>query len=128
MRYQFLSSWNGMSFFYDDHITQPEDFQLYTDAAPSAGFGGYFDGRWFSAEWPPEFASLAPSSAIYEMYPIVVAAILWGHKWSRKIIAIHTDNSAIVDIINKGWSQCLAIMQFVQTSAQNQFIIQALHI
>ena len=108
MWHQFLSSWNGISLFYDDHITQPEDFQLFTDAAP--------------------FASLAPSSAIHEMYPVVVAAILWGHKWSRKIIAIHTDNSAIVDIINKGWSQCLAIMQFVQTSAQNQFIIQALHI
>ncbi|KAG1935441.1 hypothetical protein F2P79_019279 [Pimephales promelas] len=32
---QFLSSWNGISFFYNDYVTQPEDIQLYTDAAPS---------------------------------------------------------------------------------------------
>ncbi|RXN37603.1 poly [Labeo rohita] len=36
---QFLSSWNGISFFYNDYVSQPEDIQLYTDAAPSTGFG-----------------------------------------------------------------------------------------
>ncbi|XP_075935401.1 uncharacterized protein LOC142935139 [Anarhichas minor] len=39
--HQFLSFWNGISFFYDEHITKLEDIQLYTDAAPSIGFGGF---------------------------------------------------------------------------------------
>ncbi|RXN07697.1 tyrosine recombinase [Labeo rohita] len=69
---QFLSSWNGISFFYNDYISQAEDIQLYTDAAPSIGFGGYYSGRWFASEWPPEFSHLAqqsdsPSSTLFEM-------------------------------------------------------------
>lgn len=130
--HQFLSSWNGISFFYDDHITKPEDIQLYTDAAPSIGFGGLFGNKWFSADWPAEFASLTPSSAISELYPIVIAAILWGPEWSKKTITFYTDNSAVVDIINKGRSRCLDIMQFMRRltliSARCQFIIRATHI
>ncbi|XP_055030533.2 uncharacterized protein [Misgurnus anguillicaudatus] len=134
---QFLSSWNGISFFYNDYITHPEDIQMYTDAAPSIGFGGYYSGRWFASEWPPEFSNLIqqsdfPSSALYEMYPVIIAAILWGHKWSRHSILIHSDNSAVVEIINKGRSRSLAIMQLVRRltliSAQHQFIIRAAHI
>ena len=45
MWHQFLSSWNGISFFYDDHVTDADDIQLYTDAAPSVGFGGYYGSR-----------------------------------------------------------------------------------
>nr|XP_033936284.1 uncharacterized protein LOC117444996 [Pseudochaenichthys georgianus] len=133
----FLSSWNGISFFYDDFITKPEDIQLFTDAAPSIGFGGYYAGRWFSSTWPPEFTALnsqtlSPSSALHELYPIIIAAILWGHEWSRKAILIHTDNSAVVEILNKGRSRSLAIMQFLRRltliSAQHQFILKAAHI
>ncbi|XP_075958907.1 uncharacterized protein LOC142960863 [Anarhichas minor] len=130
--HQFFSSWNGISFFYDEHVTKPEDIQLYTDAAPSIDFGGLYGDKWFSAVWLPEFSSLTPSSAISEMYPIVVAAILWGHEWSKKTIAVYSDNSAVVDIINKGRSHCLEIMMFMRrltmVSAQHQFIIRASHI
>ena len=133
----FLSSWNGISFFYDDFITKPEDIQLFTDAAPSIGFGGYYAGRWFSSTWPPEFTALnsqtlSPSSALHELYPIIIAAILWGHEWSRKAILIHTDNSAVVEILNKGRSRSLVIMQFLRRltliSAKHQFILKAAHI
>ncbi|XP_071781595.2 uncharacterized protein LOC139931867 [Centroberyx gerrardi] len=133
----FLSSWNGISFFYDDFITQPEDIQLYTDAAPSIGFGGYYGGRWFASAWPSEFKSLdsesrSPSSALHELYPIVIAAILWGHEWSRKSILIHSDNTSVVEILNKGRSRSPAIMQFLRRltliSAQHQFILRAAHI
>lgn len=71
----------------------------------------------------------SPSSALYKLYPII---ILWGHKWSRKSILIHSDNAAVVHILNKGWSNCPAIMQFMRrltlVSAQHQFIIQAAHV
>ncbi|XP_049894744.1 uncharacterized protein LOC126386432 [Epinephelus moara] len=130
MRLHFLSSWNGISFFYDDFITQPEDIQLFTDTAPSTGFGGYYGGRWFASIWPPE--SRSPSSALHELYPIIIAAILWGHEWSRKSILIHSDNTTVVEILNKGRSCSLAIMQFLRRltlfSAQHQFILWAAHI
>ncbi|KAI2646043.1 enzymatic polyprotein [Labeo rohita] len=94
-----------------DKVTLDEGYiQLYTDAAPSTGFGGYYSGRWFASEWPPEFSHLAqqsdsPSSTLFEIYPVIIAAILWGHEWSKHIILIHSDNSAVVDIINKGRAQ-----------------------
>lgn len=133
----FLTSWNGISFFYDDYLTHPEDIHLYTDAAPSIGFGGYYGGRWFASTWPPEFSALdseshGPSSALYELYPIIIAAILWGHEWLKKSILIHSDNTAVVEIINKGRSRSPTIMQFMRRltliSAQQQFILQAAHV
>ena len=128
----FLSNWNGISFFYDDHVTKPADIELYTDAAPSLGYGGVYGKHWFAAEWPTEFQSLARSSAIAELYPIVVAAILWGHEWTRKKILVYSDNSAAVHIINKGRSPCLDIMKFIRrltlTAAKYGFIIKAAHV
>ncbi|XP_034554896.1 uncharacterized protein LOC117823776 [Notolabrus celidotus] len=133
----FLSAWNGISFFYNDFVSRPDDIQLYTDAAPSVGFGGFYKGRWFAATWPPELKSLdsesrSPSSTLHELYPVVIAALLWGHEWSRKSILIHSDNTAVVEIINKGRSHSPAIMPFLRRltliSAHHQFILRAAHI
>lgn len=97
----------------------------------------YYGGRWFASAWPPEFKSLdseshSPSSALHELYPIIIAAILWGHEWSRKSILIHSDNTAVVEILNKGRSHSLAIMEFLRRltlfSAQHQFILWAAHV
>ena len=132
-----LSNWNGITLFYDTLITYPEDIQLFTDAAPSIGFGGYYQGRWFASAWSPEFLAFTPpsahpSSALHELFPIVVAAILWGHEWSQRSILIHSDNQGTVDIINKGRSNSPCIMPFLRrliwTSVTHQFIIRAAHI
>jgi hypothetical protein len=101
----FLSGWNRISFFYDDQITVAGDMELFTDAASNFGFGGYFQRKWFSSEWPLELASSLESNlsmAFRELYPIVVAAYLWGHLWCRKRIMFHCDNEAVVNIVNKG--------------------------
>lgn len=93
-----LANWNFISFFYD--------IQLYTDAAPSASFGGYYGRRWFTSAWPPEFCHyiqewFLPSSAVFKIYPVVISALLWGHKWSKRSILIHSDNLTVAHIINK---------------------------
>ena len=41
----FLSGWNGRSFFLDSTVSTSPDLELYTDAASSVGFGGYFNGQ-----------------------------------------------------------------------------------
>ncbi|MBN3319575.1 KV5A2 protein, partial [Atractosteus spatula] len=72
---------------YDDLLSDTEDIQLFTDAAPSVGFGGYYKGQWFAAPWPPDFSPIPlanQSSALLEIFPIVVAASLWGHNWKQK--------------------------------------------
>ncbi|XP_062404751.1 uncharacterized protein LOC134095317 [Sardina pilchardus] len=128
----FLRQWNGLSMFYEDRLYSPEDLQLFTDAAPSIGFGGYFKGRWFASSWPPELANLASgeaSSAVYETYPVVIAALLWGKEWSGKSVLVYSDNQAVVFAINKGRSSapiiCPFLRRLVWTAACNQFLIQA---
>jgi hypothetical protein len=38
------------------------------------------------------------SMAFLELYPIVVAAVLWGKQWSGKKILVYCDNIATVQI------------------------------
>ncbi|RXN38445.1 poly [Labeo rohita] len=131
----FLKQWNGLSFFYSNLVSSPIDIQLYTDAAPSVGFGGFLRGRWFASTWPPELADLPQqlsSSALFELYPLVAAASLWGKEWSATSIVVHCDNEAIVHCINKGRSHSPALMpllrRLIWISACDQFIITAKHI
>ncbi|XP_049453891.1 uncharacterized protein LOC125901914 [Epinephelus fuscoguttatus] len=123
-----LANWNGITFFYYDHLTHPQDIHLFTDAAPSTGFGGLYNGKWFAAKWPPEVSN----ECQIEIYPIVAAAVLWGHEWSRKSILIHSDNLAVVDIINKGRSNSPSIMPFMRHlvwhSVTHQYILRAAHV
>ncbi len=53
--------------FFHDSVVHSSDFiQFFTDAAPSVGFGGFFQGQWFTSHWPPAFSALDFSSAPYE--------------------------------------------------------------
>ena len=55
-----LSGWNGRSFFLDSTVSTAPDLELYTDAASSVGFGGYFNGQWFQGKWIPHIYALKP--------------------------------------------------------------------
>ena len=76
--------------------------------------------------------SCKASMALFELYPIVTAAVLWGDLWRRKRIVVHCDNSASVEIIKKRRSKIPFIMKFVRKlvwhQAQNNFVIRAKHI
>lgn len=131
----FLDEWNGLCMFYDDCVLSPDDLQLFTDAAPSVGFGGYYNGRWFASTWPQAFLERcadAPSSAVYELYPIVLAAIVWGKEWRSKSVLIHSDNEAVVNAINTTRTKSLTVSPYLRrlvwTAASYQFIIRAAHI
>lgn len=68
-----LDQWNGATFFYDDLVHSSDSLEFFTDAAPSIGFGGYFQGQWFASKWPLSLPKLDSSSALYEIYPIAEA-------------------------------------------------------
>jgi hypothetical protein len=131
----FLKQWNGLSFFYNNLISLPVDIQLFTDAAPSVGFGGFYQGRWFASTWPAQLLDSPQSqssSALFELYPLVVAAFLWGKEWSTNSIMVHCDNEATVHCINKGRSNSPALMpllrRLIWIAACDQFILTAKHV
>ncbi len=75
---------------------------------------------------PPQSSSLA------ELYPLVVAAFLWGNEWSSKCILVLCDNEAVVQCVNKGRSHSPALTPFLRRlkwiSACDQYVKVAKHV
>ena len=133
---KFLSHWNGISFFLNDQITKAAKIKLFTDATDKT-FGGIYGNKWFQGHFPSEIlSSLDPkdklSMAFNELYPIVMALLLWGHQWKRKRLLFYCDNLATVNIINKGRSKSKMIMNLMRKltfcSAVNNVTLHAEHI
>ena len=113
----FLQQWNGISLFLDLTETESDDMALFTDASGTIGFGGYFQNQWFYSAWPNgliENLDSTISIAFQELYPIVVAAILWGKAWARRKVVFHCDNQATVQILNKARSKSKDIMKLMR--------------
>ena len=95
----FLKEWNGRAFF----PQASPSVHIYTDAAGSIGCGGFqVNGSWFKLGWP--VAQPQRSIAALELTPVVISAMLWGGTWRSKLVCFHSDNEAVVRILNKGYS------------------------
>ena len=83
---RFLSDWNGVTMFHDCEFTNNFDMELFTDAASTLGFGGYYHGKYVYSTWPVDLPLLTDnfSLAFLELYAIVVAALLWGQSGHAK--------------------------------------------
>ena len=55
------------------------------------------------------------SMAFMELYPIVVAAYIFGKEWKAKKIMFVCDNQSVVSILCKGRSKCPHIMKLMRT-------------
>lgn len=102
---RFMCDWNSISMF----IPQPTDSspRVFSDAGASIGFAAIFGHEWLASRWPPEvfhLSKFAPTSALFEIYPILAAAVTWGPVWSGKSVIFFTDNLATAKIVNKGRS------------------------
>ena len=132
---EFLRHWNGRSFFLEDHLTAAPDFELYTDASGAHGYGAYYQGQWFRGDWEPSQLlglNSETSIAYQELFPIVVAACVWGHTWQQKRIMFHCDNEATVNCINKGGSSSPLIAKLLRLltlkAMFGNFVVRAAHV
>ena len=108
---------------------------FFTDASSTVGFGGFYEGKWFCDIWPKDLPSISDkvlSMAFLELYPIVVAAVLWGKNWCGKRILFYCDNLATVKILTKGRSREPTIMKLmrrlVMCAAHFNFAIYSEHL
>ena len=109
----FLQSWNGVSMFLEDKVTDVDDLDM-GSAASDIGFAGYFEGKWFQSRWPDDLpidaTRGAHSRCFMELYPIVICALLWDGAWRGKRINFHCVHLDTVEIIRKGRTKSAAIM------------------
>jgi hypothetical protein len=130
---KFMPLWNGTAHFIDA-VWQPADtLDLFTDAASSVGAGGFYCGKWFFVAWPQQIKDNKQIHITWmELFPIVVAARLWGHLWSGRRIMFHSDNKAVVDIWYKGSSKSPLVMSLVRqlffTAARFNFHVAISHV
>ena len=95
-----LRCWNGKSLFFFPTWECAPDVSITSDAAGSMGFAAVMGSSWFAGKWPSESHTL--SIAVKELIPIVLAAHIWGHEWSRKRILFKCDNQAVVSCLKYG--------------------------
>ena len=84
------------------------DFQVSSDAAGSLGYGAIFQSHWFSGAWSAEQRLL--SIAYKELFPIVVAAFLWGPQWVSRQVKFLCDNESVVAVLKSGTSRDKSLM------------------
>ncbi|KAM3909894.1 uncharacterized protein RB166_021519 [Leptodactylus fuscus] len=98
----FLMQYNGRSLWMGD-VVEAADFELFTDAAGSVGFGAYFGGSWCVGSWPDVWVSsgLVKNLALLELFPILVSVIVWGEFFRNNRVRFHCDNLGVVQALNR---------------------------
>jgi len=131
----FLAQWNGRSFFLDSWVTFSPDLQLYTDAASTVAFGGFFNGKWFQGRWPPHLLinkTKGKSIEWQELFPIVLTCALWYPHFTGKRLQFWCDNQNVVAIIKSDHSKAPRVMDLVHflllISMKHNFLVRARHV
>ena len=127
---QFISSWNGVSFSLFPGLSPETNLEVTSDAAGSAGYGAYFQLEWFNGLWFPH--QQHESIAYKELFPVVIAAHLWGPQWSKKHILFRSDNEAVVFILTSRSSKTPSLMRrlrsLLMAAARFHFTFSSQHI
>ena len=45
------------------------------------------------------------SIAVLELLPIALACMVWGRQWKGSLVVIHSDNQAVVHVVNSSYSK-----------------------
>ena len=116
-------------------VTPSPEIELFTDAASTVGFGGYFKGQWFQGRWPPYLLlnrQQGLSIEWQELFPIVVACTIWHPHFAGKQLQLSCDNESVVTIINSRHSKVSRIMDLLRAltllSMKHNFFVCARHV
>ena len=97
---QFLESFNGVTYFLPSVWQSSSVIHFYTDSAKSTGFAGYFKGSYIQGTWASIAVSPRNSIAYLEYVPVLLSLLVWGKQLANSKIVFHSDNQAVVSILN----------------------------
>ena len=127
---EFLTNYNGKSFFLDFHWLSSTHLHLYTDASGSLGYGAVFGRKWLYGPWPANWTS--KNIIVLKMFPIVISMILWAAELADKFIIFHTDNQALSEVINKKSTKdtelLVLLRALVLSCLKHNILFKAVHI
>lgn len=110
----FLHKFNGTRMMLPQEWLSSDVIHLYTDSAKSAGFGAFFRGQWFNGTWHDVQVNPNNSIAYLEYVPVLLSILVWGKQLANSKIILHSDNQAVVRILNRQSSKCTHIMRLVR--------------
>ena len=129
--FHFFQFHNGITFYRHQLFLSPEVIHVYSDAAKSLGYAAILDSHWFYAAWPSAWWS-EQNIVLLELVPIVLALEVWGHLLRDKVVVFHTDNLALVSVINNQKSKEPLVMLLVRSFVFNQLLhnvsLKAVHV
>ena len=106
------SSTIGPFFSLPDVWSNSETLNLSTDASGSLGYGVVFGARWLYGEWSEEWKG--ENITLLELYHTVLAVTTRSASLANQCICFHTDNYALVSIINQQTSRHKPTMYLIQ--------------
>ena len=126
----FIDQFNGRSLLLARQWFTTHALHLYTDASGSIGFGAIFRTHWTYGTWPESISAF--HITFKELFPIVLSVEVWGPLLRNKCIVLHTDNMAVVHVLNNQTSKNPDIMvlvrRFVIACMRQNILIHAEHI
>ena len=94
------------------------DMELFTDSAGNIelGCGAILGKQWAFMQWPSQWKGLEIIKDItfLELVPIAMAFEIWGEKLAGKKVILHTDNQALVSILNSNTSKSKRVMHLLR--------------
>ena len=125
----FLDHFNGTALFIDDTLETSQTLHMYSDAS-NVGFGGFLGTKWFSGLFSNDW--LIHHITVREFFPIVLAIEIFHDQLANRNIEFHTDNIAVVYIINKHTSKDPTLMKlmrrFMVSVLRYNIMLKAVHI
>ena len=127
----FLENFNGTVLFPESEWLSSRTLHCYTDSS-GVGYGLVFGSKWLYGPFHKEWAVKDKNIVFLECYPIILLFELFGPQLRNKKIMLHTDNNALVSIINTQTSKhantmCL-IRKMVLLALEYNILFKAKHV
>ena len=106
---------------FNKNTVTAEILDFYTDAAKSdkLGLGCIFGRHWLSQCCNGFIQECDPSIEYLELFALVTAVNLWGHKFSNKRVIIFCDNLSVVQMVNNSAAKCKNCMILIRLLTLN---------
>ena len=126
----FVDNFNGKLLLQEHRWVTSDSLHFYTDASGTFGYGAVFKTHWFYGPWQDH--QLSNGITWKELFPIVLAIDTWGPLLQNKCITLHSDNYAVVYILNKQTTKNACVIhlvrRFVISCMKYNLLIKAVHV